>query len=115
MAIESNIKNMRLLSGEELVVELVEEAADWYVIKNPVGIMGQQEPPTPENPKPQPKLGFVPWAVLVEPEAKRKGFKISKSVVVYCVSLQSELEAGYRQLFGKLVLPGSGQRLFKPE
>jgi len=110
----SNIKNIRLLSGEELVAEVTDEITH-LVLKNPVAIVVQQEPPTPENPKPQPKLGFAPWAMLVDQEAKRKGVSISKNIVVYCESVNPELEAGYRQKFGKIMLPGSGQRLFKPE
>jgi len=96
------IKVLKLFTGEEILGEIV-EGADFYTIKNPVGISivrGQNG---------QPNVGFSPFP-LHAPQTKDALFDILKSSVVYSYVPAEDFITNYNQIFGAgIVLPKTPQ------
>jgi len=81
--------SLKLVTGEELVAEVIAEGEDFIEIKNPVAVVMQrrQEGPT---------LGFLPWMQA----ANGPTFVINKSKIVCESEVAEEVRNGYNQIFG---------------
>jgi len=90
-----DVKLLRILTGEEVVAELVEENAAEIVIRNGLVVL-----PTNTG------VGFAPWATVISKE--KPEISISKKHIVYIVEVQEDVCKKYEQMFGsKLVTPDS--------
>ena len=90
----SNIKAIKLVSGEELVVEIVNEEGDLLTFKNPVACVMQRS-------EKGPMLGFMPWM-----QAADGPFTISLEKTVVVAEVADEVKNGYNQIFGAgIVVP----------
>jgi hypothetical protein len=90
----SNIKALKLGSGEELVVEVVEQTDEYLVVKNAVACMMQRS-------EKGPVLGFIPWM-----QAADGNLSIKNSCVVIVAEVAQEVKNGYNQIFGAgIVVP----------
>lgn len=89
-----SLKALKLLSGEELVVDATEETATHLTFKNPVGVVLRN---TPNGPS----LGFVPWM-----QASDGPFTVSLEKVVIVAEVAEEVKNGYNQIYGAgIVVP----------
>lgn len=100
----SNVKLVRLLSGEELLTEVVVQEKT-IEIKNPVRVMVVPSKTDPNTPS----IGLAPWAEFSD----EKVFTIDKFHVVVIMNPVEEFVNQYKQMFGgiitnkpKLILPG---------
>jgi hypothetical protein len=90
----SNIRALKLSSGEELVVEVVEQTEEFLVVKNVVACMMQRSDKGPI-------LGFIPWM-----QASEGNLSIKNSFVVISAQVAQEVENGYNQIYGAgIVVP----------
>ena len=90
----SNIKAIKLVSGEELVVELTEQTETAVTFKNPVACVMQRS----EN---GPMLGFMPWR-----HAADGPVTIANVNVMVVAEVADEVKNGYNQIFGTgIVVP----------
>lgn len=90
----SNLAALKLLSGEELVVEITNEVDGEIEFKNPVAVSMRN---TPNGPA----LGFLPWM-----QASNGPFKIKLEKIVCVAEVADEVKNGYNQIFGAgIVVP----------
>lgn len=90
----SNIKALKLASGEELVVEIVDQEGDLITFKNPVACVMQRS-------EKGPMLGFMPWM-----QAADGPFTVHLDKIVTTANVADEVKNGYNQIFGAgIVVP----------
>ena len=88
-----DVKLFRIITGEEVVAELVSETDDTITLKNGLVVL-----PTNNG------VGFAPWATIIDPEEPE--ITLLKQHVVYNVKVQEDVRQKYNQMFGsKLVTP----------
>jgi hypothetical protein len=91
----SEVKVVKLVSGEELVVEITEETNDSVTFKNPL-LAILQRTKTGEG-----ALGFMPWM-----HAANGPFSVNKNNVICVSEVAEEVKNGYNQIFGAgIVVP----------
>jgi hypothetical protein len=97
----SDIKLIKLLSGEDLLAEVVAPSHNGFlgkvIVKNPVRVVVM---PNKLDPK-TPNIGFAPWMEFSDD----KEIKINESIVVCVVNPIKEFLTQYQSMFGKLVTP----------
>ena len=102
----SNVKIVKLVSGEELLAEVTELASTLPVtLKNPVRILvipNKLDPKTPQ-------VGFAPWAEFSE----EKTFAIDKSHILCIMTPINEFVQQYRSMFGGII-PAAQSKLIVP-
>jgi len=88
-----NAKLIRIMTGEEVVAELVSETEDGITIKNGLVVIPQAQ-----------NVGFAPWATVISKENPE--ITVSKSHVIYMVEVDESVRIKYNEIFGsKLVTP----------
>jgi hypothetical protein len=90
----SNVKALKLVSGEELVVEITDENESSLTFKNPVAVVLQRR-------QDGPALGFVPWM-----QAGDGPFTIELNKIITQCEVANEVKNGYNEIFGAgIVVP----------
>lgn len=97
MASAMNIRVLRLVNGQEVVAELLNEDETGIKIKNPVLVMVVPNKADPHNPN----IGFAPWASFSDD----KEFVLNKATVIAIMSPIKDFINEYNRMFGGLVLP----------
>ena len=88
-----NVKLFRIITGEEVVAELVDETDTTVTVKNGLVVLptGQQ-------------VGFAPWATVIDKDNPE--ITVSKTHVVYIAELDEGICKKYNEIYGsKLVTP----------
>jgi hypothetical protein len=92
----SNIKALKLVSGEELVVEITDENDSSVTFKNPVASVLQRSQNTGGA-----ALGFMPWM-----HAADGPFTVDRNKIICIANVADEVKNGYNQIFGAgIVVP----------
>lgn len=92
----SNIKSLKLVTGEELVAEVVSELSDTTIeLKNIVAAALQRNPQTNEV-----GIGFMPWMH----STKTSSFVVGRDKIVCIVEVADDVRNGYNQIFGSGIL-----------
>lgn len=95
----SNIKVVKLVSGEELVVEITNETDEAITINNVVAAVLQRSNQTGGA-----ALGFMPWM-----HAANGPFIIARDKLICVAEVADEVKNGYNQIFGAgIVVPPKG-------
>ena len=90
----SKIQTLKLVSGEECVVEITEETETTLTFKNPVACVMQRS-------EKGPMLGFMPWM-----QAANGPFTVGRDKIVTIADVADEVKNGYNQIFGAgIVVP----------
>ena len=92
-------KIIKLITGEELLAEIMPSGDAVCKIKNPVRIIVM---PNKIDPK-TPNIGFAPWAEFSDD----KEFTLDKSHIVAIMTPINEFVNQYNSMFGGLVVPKS--------
>jgi hypothetical protein len=88
-----DVKLLRIITGEEVIAEVVTEDENTITIKNGLVVL-----PSAQN------VGFAPWATVIDKE--EPDIKLSRDFIVYVVNVDSSVKNKYNQIFGsKLVTP----------
>ena len=88
-----DVKLFRIVTGEEVVAELVSETEDTVTVKNGLVVI-----PSAQN------VGFAPWATVINRE--KPEITLSRNHIVYIAELDSSIESKYNEIYGsKLVTP----------
>lgn len=90
------VKALKLVSGEELVGEIVSEDAGEIVIKNPLAIMIQRTQTGDLG------IGFVPFAPYLP---KDTSIPISTDKTTFCIEVDDQMKNQYNSIFGGIVTP----------
>jgi hypothetical protein len=87
---------LKLVSGEELVVEICSETENMVEFKNPLAAVLQRSQKTGE-----PALGFMPWM-----HAANGPFVVAKDKIICVAEVADEVKNGYNQIYGAgIVVP----------
>ena len=88
-----DVKLFRIVTGEEIVAELISETEDTVTVKNGLVVI-----PSAQN------VGFAPWATVINRE--KPEITLSRIHIVYIAELDSSIESKYNEIYGsKLVTP----------
>lgn len=88
-----DVKLFRIVTGEEVVAELVSEDETTITVKNGLVVL-----PTNTG------VGFAPWATVISKE--NPDITVSRNHIVYIAEVQEDVCKKYDQMFGsKLVTP----------
>lgn len=93
----SNIRILKLVSGEEIIGNVTDNGLLTYSIKNGVIVALV---PSRANPQ-QPSIGLAPWL----PYAENDTVLIHKQHVVYEAEPIQEMVNNYNSIFGKIIAP----------
>jgi len=94
-----SVKIIKLITGEELLGEILPSSEVVCRVKNPVRIIVM---PNKIDPK-TPNIGFAPWAEFSDD----KEFVLDKSHVLAIMTPINEFVNQYNSMFGGLVVPKS--------
>ena len=89
----SNVKTIRISSGEDIVAEVVSDSEYVIVLKNIIVAI-------PNGKSMQ--IGFAPWSPLLDPDQE---ITIKKQFVVYVSVPNSQVLEHYNSMFNKIVAP----------
>lgn len=95
----TNIKILKMISGEELLAEVTRETDTHLDLKNVVRVVIM---PTANNPK-NPTVGFAPWADFSDD----KEFTIHKAHVIVTMKPVEQFASQYNSMFSGIVTPSS--------
>jgi len=87
-----NVKLIRVVTGEEVVAEIVSETDDTIIIKNGLVVL-----PTGQS------VGFAPWATVISKDDPE--IIMSRNHVIYVVELQDDVASKYKEMFGNIITP----------
>ena len=88
-----NVKLLRIVTGEEVIAELVSESDTTITVKNGLVVL-----PT------QGGVGFAPWATVIDDN--KPEITLSHNHVVYMAEVSEDVTKKYNELFGSnLVTP----------
>ena len=93
-----NVKLIRMWSGEDVVLDLLEEKDESIVFQNPIVAI----------PTGQGQMGFAPWSPLLE--GKDKPLEITRRYTVYITEPNSEVIDNYKKMFSPLVTPSASNK-----
>lgn len=98
----TNIKFIKLLTGEEILAEIISQTSERVEFKNPVRIV--VIPQAPQMQATQPKIGLAPWAEFSD----EKTFTISTNHIICVMNPIKEFINQYNTIFGGIVTAPSG-------
>ena len=88
-----NVKLFRIVTGEEVIAEVVEENASTVTVRNGLVVI-----PQPQN------IGFAPWSSVVSRETPE--LEVSRTHIVYVGEVEHAIREKYDSIYGsKLVTP----------
>ena len=89
------VKLLRIITGEEIIAEVLEETELYIKVQNGLVVIPQAQ-----------SVGFAPWATVISKENPE--ITIEKTHVVYVVEVEENVGKKYNEMFGsKLITPDS--------
>ena len=87
-----NVKLIRVVTGEEIVAEVVSETDDTITVQNGLVVL-----PTNNG------VGFAPWATVVSKDDPE--ITVSRNHLVYVAEVQEDVSSKYKEMFGNIITP----------
>ena len=87
-----NVKLIRVVTGEEIVAEVVSETNDTITVQNGLVVL-----PTNSG------VGFAPWATVVSKDDPE--ITVSRNHLVYIAEVQEDVSSKYKEMFGNIITP----------
>ncbi|WDS60925.1 hypothetical protein SBM1_00052 [Synechococcus phage S-BM1] len=88
-----DVKLIRLITGEEIIAEVLDWKNGIMTIQNALVVIPQQG-----------QVGFAPWATVIHPEMPEIGLDMKH--VIYSVAVADPVVKQYNEIFGSnIVLP----------
>ena len=88
-----DVKLIRLITGEEIIAEVLDWQNGVMTIQNALVVIPQQG-----------QVGFAPWATVINPEMPEIGLDMKH--VIYSVEVAEPVVKQYTEIFGSnIVLP----------
>ena len=82
-----DVKLIRMVSGEEIIAEVLDWSNGIITVKNALVVIPQQG-----------QIGFAPWATVIDPE--RPEVALDMKHVIYSVEVNPDVIKQYVKLFG---------------
>lgn len=87
------VKLLRVITGEEIIAEIVDENQSAVTIKNALVVIPTQQ-----------SVGFAPWATVIDRE--KPEICLDRQHIVYVASVDESIRNKYDEVYGsKLVKP----------
>ena len=86
-----DVKVIRVVTGEEVVAELVSETDTTITVKNGLVVL-----PTVQS------VGFAPWAAVIDQE--NPDITVDRKFIVYVAEVDSAVKKKYNDLFGSKLI-----------
>jgi hypothetical protein len=93
----ANIRLIKMISGEDLIAEVVVQTGNEIIVKNPVRVVVM---PSKTNPQ-SPTVGFAPWAEFSD----EKQFTIHMNHVIVTMKPIQEFINQFNSMFSGILLP----------
>ena len=88
-----NVKLFRIVTGEEVIAEVVSEDDNFVTLKNGLVVL-----PTGQS------VGFAPWASVIDRDSPE--LIVSRKHIVYIAEVDSSVKKKYNEIYGsKLITP----------
>ena len=87
-----NVKLIRVVTGEEVVAEVVSETDDTITVQNGLVVL-----PTNNG------VGFAPWATVISKDDPE--ITVSRNHLVYVAEVQDDVASKYKEMFGNIITP----------
>lgn len=91
--IMSDVKLIRMSSGEDVVATIVHDSETRLVVKDAIVAV-----PTTAG-----QIGFAPWSPIISKEDKE--IPVSKNFIVYITNVDSKVKEQYDTMYGNIVTP----------
>ena len=89
----SDVKLIRMSSGEDVVATIVHDGDTRLTIKDAIVAV----------PTGQGQIGFAPWSPIISKEEKE--IPVSKNFIVYVANVDDAVLSQYNSMFGNIVTP----------
>ena len=90
-----DVKLLRIVTGEEVIAELLSETEETITVQNGLAVL-----PTNNG------VGFAPWATVISNESPE--ITVNRKHIVYVAEVQEDVCKKYNEMFGsKLITPDS--------
>tara|TARA_A200000113_G_scaffold107124_1_gene96243 strand:+ start:24164 stop:24460 length:297 start_codon:yes stop_codon:yes gene_type:complete len=86
-----DVKLIRMITGEEIIAEVLDWRDGVLTIKNALLVIPQQN-----------QVGFAPWATVIDPEHPEIGLDMKH--VIYSVEVAPAVADQYNQIFGNKII-----------
>ena len=93
-----NVKLFRILTGEEIIAEVISEDDKFVTVKNGLVVI-----PTGQN------VGFAPWATVIDKNIP--DLIIAKNHIVYIVEVDPGVKKKYNEIYGSKLITPDDKRL----
>jgi hypothetical protein len=87
-----NVKLIRIVTGEEIVAEVVSETDDTITVKNGLVVL-----PTGQS------IGFAPWATVISKDDPE--ITMDRKHVIYVAEVQDSVSEKYQDMFSVIKAP----------
>ena len=87
-----NVKLLRIVTGEEVVAELLSEDADTITVKNGLVVLPNAQ-----------SVGFAPWATVISKQ--KPEITIDRKFIVYMVECDVDVVEKYESIFSPIEKP----------
>jgi|TARA_B100000530_G_scaffold329661_1_gene271942 hypothetical protein len=87
-----NVKLIRVVTGEEVIAEVLSETDDTITVKNGLVVLPSAQ-----------SVGFAPWATVISKEEPE--ITMSRKHVVYVAEVQDSVSKKYKEMFGNIITP----------
>ena len=87
-----NVKLIRVVTGEEVIAEVLSETDDTITVKNGLVVLPNGQ-----------SIGFAPWATVISKEDPE--ITMSRKHVVYVAEVQDSVSKKYKEMFGNIITP----------
>ena len=94
---ESNVKLLHLLNGEDILAEVTSVGNDTTMITNPARIVMMP----PQRPGESVGVGMAPWLQFSD----SKSVELKNDHIMYQVNPIKEMLNNYQQMFAKIITP----------
>ena len=86
-----DVKLLRIVTGEEVIVELLSETEETVTVQNGLVVL-----PTNNG------VGFAPWATVIDPEFPE--IALDMKHVIYSVAVAPQVVEQYNKIFGSNII-----------
>lgn len=87
-----NVKLIRVVTGEEIVAEVLSETDDTITVQNALVVL-----PTGQS------VGFAPWATVISKDDPE--ITMSQKHIIYVAEVQDGVASKYKEMFGNIITP----------
>ena len=88
-----DVRLIRIVTGEEVIAEVVEENASTVTVRNGLVVIPQAQ-----------NIGFAPWSAVVSRE--KPELEVSRTHIVYVAEVEHNIKEKYNSIYGSnLVTP----------